>query len=71
MENLFKRGEIIKRFSQKHKAIVVKSNRVTKCDLCLKDLKDDLRAKELKGNITLGVYHLECYKFYFENNFNT
>lgn len=67
MENHFKRGQIIKRYSQKHKSIVVKSNRLTRCDLCLKDIKEDLRAKELKGNITLGVYHLDCYNFYFKN----
>lgn len=67
MEKNIKSGQLIKRYSQKHKAIIVKLRKPNKCDLCLKVIESGLRAKELKGNIALGNYHIDCYNFYYKN----
>lgn len=61
MEKHFKRGDIVKMFSQKHKAIIVKPVKISMCDHCGLYITDELKVKEVKGGQDLGNFHINCF----------
>lgn len=62
MEKHFKRGDIVKRFSQKHKAIIVKPIKTSMCTHCGFYITDELKVRETKGGQTLGDFHINCFE---------